>query len=82
MPSMHTTSRFMIELVEGSPMRVTDVLEFAMGLTELGYKEPCDDLRRIMGAFVLDALQYNEHWRLAQSARTSLAEKWPGFFSD
>jgi len=72
----------MIELMEGAGMSLGDALDFAMGLTDLGHHEPCDDLRRIIGALVLDTLQYNEYWRLAELARLSLAGKWPGFFSD
>ena len=72
----------MIELVEGDSITLGDALDFAMGLTELGYREPCDDIRRIMGAIVLDTLQYGEYWRLAELTRLSLADKWPGFFYD
>jgi len=71
----------MIELIQVAGVSTVDAFDFAMGLTDLDYHEPCDNLRRIMGALVLDTLQYNEHWRLAGLVRLALAEKWPGFFS-
>jgi hypothetical protein len=72
----------MMELMEGPSMNLGEALDFAMGRTDLGYRGPSDDLRRIMGVLVLDTLQYNEYWRLAQLVRLSLAAKWPGFFCD
>ena len=60
---------------------VEDALAFAMGMVDLGYTEPTEGLRRIIGTIALDELEYAEHWRVAGLARICLAEKWPGYFT-
>ena len=45
------------------PMK--DAIAFALGLTDLGYKNPEDATRQIVGALVIDALQRSEQWRAA-----------------
>ncbi len=73
----------MLEL-EGERFRLTipigDALSFALGRSDLGCSDADDGLRRIMGAFALDALEYSEQWRAAAYARASLEEKWPDCF--
>ena len=59
---------------------IEDALAFAMGWTDLGYREPEDGLRRVMGALVIDALEFNEQWRAAASARACLRDRWPACF--
>ncbi len=59
---------------------INDALAFAMGWSDLGYREPEDGLRRVMGALVLDALEYSEQWRAASTARECLRERWPACF--
>lgn len=59
---------------------IRDALEFALGLSDLGYTEPPDGMRRVVGTLALDALEYSEQWRLAALARDSLAAKWPDSF--
>ena len=60
---------------------IEDALAFALGQKDLGYADPDDGLRRVMGALVLDSLEYDEHWRAAAVARACLAEKWPACFA-
>ena len=49
---------------------------FAIGREDLGHTEPRDAMRRIIGLFVLDALEYSEQWRAAAIARAQLEQKW------
>ena len=60
---------------------IEDALAFALGKTDLSYTAPDDGLRRVMGALVLDTLEYNEEWRAAAAARICLADKWPACFA-
>ncbi len=57
-----------------------DALEFALGCSDLGCAEVTDSMRRIIGFFVIDELQYTEQWREAALARACLADKWPDWF--
>ena len=59
---------------------IDEALGFALGQTDLGYTDPDDGLRRVMGALVLDTLEYHEEWRAAAAARICLADKWPACF--
>jgi hypothetical protein len=56
---------------------IEDAFAFALGDFELGPNETCDGMRQLVGAMVLDALEYGEHWRVAAEARAFLAERWP-----
>jgi hypothetical protein len=58
---------------------VTEAVSFAMGWSDLGYREPKDTLRKIVGLLAIDALEYSEQWRMAALVRTCLAHRWPGF---
>ena len=73
----------MIEL-EDSRFRLTipviDAVAFAMGWSDLGYRNPDDGLRHVIGALALDALEYSEQWRIAAQTRMCLARKWPACF--
>lgn len=57
------------------PLR--DAIPFAMGSGDLGYSEPSDELRQLIGLLVIDTLEYSEEWRAASVLRTSLHKKWP-----
>ena len=59
---------------------IRDALEFALGLSDLGYTDPPDGMRHVVGTLALDALEYSEQWRLAALARDGLSEKWPDCF--
>lgn len=56
---------------------IEDAFGFSIGEFNMGYDEPTDGMRQLVGAMVLDALQYAEHWRVAAEARAVLAERWP-----
>ncbi|CAN5186367.1 hypothetical protein BH20VER2_BH20VER2_01420 [soil metagenome] len=60
---------------------VGDALAFAMGWSDLGYEEPSDGMRHVVGALALDALEQEEQWREASIARSCLEQKWPNGFS-
>ena len=78
------TEDILIELNE-ERFRLTistgDALAFAMGWSDLGYDQPNDVSRRVMGALALDSLEYSEQWREAAVARACLVKRWPGEFS-
>lgn len=59
---------------------LTDAFAFAMGYSDLDYAEANDEMRRIMGLLVLDALEYSEQWRASARVRACLLRKWPGCF--
>ena len=56
---------------------LTEALPFAMGESDLGYANPSDELRQLIGLLVIDALEYSEQWRVAALLRDCLQEKWP-----
>jgi hypothetical protein len=57
---------------------IEDAFRFAMDESDLGYKHANTMMRQLVGVFVIDALQYAEHWRIAAEARALLAARWPG----
>lgn len=56
---------------------IEDAFAFAMGDFDLGCTETTDGMRRLVGALVIDSLEYGEHWRVAAEVRACLAERWP-----
>ena len=70
----------MIDL-EGERFRLAiplrDAIAFAMGWSDLGYTEPQDTLRHVVGLLAIDALEYSEEWRAAAVLRDSLLHRWP-----
>lgn len=58
---------------------LSDAVAFALGWSDLGYAEPSDVFRQLIGHLAIDALQYTEQWRAAAMVRKSLCEKWPEF---
>ena len=56
---------------------LSEAIPFAMGGSNLGYVDPADELRQLIGLLVIDALEYSEQWRVASMVRTCLEEKWP-----
>jgi hypothetical protein len=70
----------MIELDE-ERFRLTisfdEAIAFAIGMSDLRYQDPEDELRQLVGLVALDSLQYTEQWRAAGLVRACLKEKWP-----
>ena len=60
-------------------MPIRDAAAFALGASDLGYENPEDETRQIVGALAIDALQHSEQWRAAGLLRLSLKVKWPDF---
>ena len=56
---------------------LTDAIPFAVGASDLGYSEPSDELRQLIGLLAIDMLEYSEEWRTAALVRTCLRDKWP-----
>jgi hypothetical protein len=56
---------------------LSDAVSFAVGICDLGYSEPKDELRQVVGLIALDMLEYSEQWRAAGLLRRSLKLKWP-----
>jgi hypothetical protein len=54
-----------------------DALSFALGMSDLHYDNPRDELRQIVGLIAVDSLQYTEQWRAAGLARACLKRTWP-----
>jgi hypothetical protein len=61
-------------------MPIGDAISFALGWSDLGYREVSDEMRRVVGVLAIDMLEYNEQWRAAGIARRSLVERWPDCF--
>ena len=61
---------------------LSDAVSFAMGWTDLDYREPADHLRHVVGILAIDALQRSEQWRLASMLQGCLASRWPSFQPD
>jgi hypothetical protein len=53
-------------------------MPFAMGRCDLGYTDPPDELRQLVGLLAVDTLEYSEQWRAAALLRGCLDERWPG----
>jgi hypothetical protein len=58
---------------------IKDAIAFALGSSDLGYENPEDETRQIVGALAIDELQRSEQWRAAGLLRLSLKVKWPDF---
>ena len=59
---------------------VADAFAFAMGVSDLTYEKPSDEMRQVMGLLVVDNLEYGEHWRASAEVRASLMARWPECF--
>ena len=59
---------------------ISDAVRFAIGLSDLNYSEPCDELRQLVGLLAMDMLEYSEDWRAAGLLRECLRGKWPDLF--
>lgn len=55
---------------------VADAVSFAMGWSDLGYSNPEDAMRKIVGLLAIDELEYSEQWRTAGLVRTCLEHRW------
>ena len=59
---------------------LADAIRFVLGVSDLGYDEPSDELRQLVGLLALDLLEYSEQWRTAGALRNCMQAKWPGLF--
>jgi hypothetical protein len=57
-----------------------DAIRFVLGISDLSYSEPSDELRQLVGLLALDLLEYSEQWRTAGILRNSMQAKWPDLF--
>ena len=56
---------------------LSDAVSFAMGWSDLEYRDPADHLRQVVGILAIDALQRSEQWRLATMLQRCFANRWP-----
>ena len=59
---------------------LSDAIRFALGISDLSYAEPSDELRQLVGLLALDLLEYSEQWRTAGALRICMQRKWPRLF--
>ena len=59
---------------------MSDAIRFAIGISDLSYKEPADELRQLVGLLAMDMLEYSESWRAAGLLRECMRNKWPDLF--
>jgi hypothetical protein len=57
-----------------------DAIRFVLGLSDLSYAEPSDELRQLVGLLALDLLEYSEQWRTAGVLRNCMQANWPELF--
>jgi hypothetical protein len=57
-----------------------DAIRFVLGVSDLSYPEPSDELRQLVGLLALDLLEYSEQWRTAGALRNCMQAKWPTLF--
>jgi hypothetical protein len=57
-----------------------DAIQFALGVSDLSYAEPTEELRQLVGLLALDLLEYSEQWRAAGGLRKCMQAKWPDLF--
>ena len=56
---------------------LAEAVQFALGISDLTYAEPSDELRQLVGLLALDLLEYSEQWREAAALRNCMHSKWP-----
>jgi hypothetical protein len=56
---------------------LAEAVPFALGISDLSYAEPSDELRQLVGLLALDLLEYSEQWRKAAALRDCMHSKWP-----
>lgn len=61
---------------------LSDAVSFAMGWSDLDYRDPADHLRHVVGVLAIDELQRSEQWRLASMLQACLAHRWPAYQAD
>ncbi len=59
---------------------MSDAIRFAIGMSDLNYDQPCDELRQLVGLLAMDMLEYSEQWRAAGLLRECMRSKWPDLF--
>ena len=59
---------------------MSDAIRFAIGMSDLTYPEPADELRQLVGLLAMDMLEYSEEWRAAGLLRECMRHKWPDLF--
>ncbi len=60
------------------PLR--EAVRFALGESDLSYRNASDELRQLVGFLALDSLEYTEQWRAAAMFRHCFEAKWPRLF--
>jgi hypothetical protein len=60
---------------------LADAIRFVLGVSDLSYEEPSDELRQLVGLLALDRLEYSEQWRIAGMLRYCMQAKWPDLFA-
>ena len=61
---------------------LSDAVSFAMGWSDLGFHEPAEHLRQVVGILAIDVLQQAEEWRLASMLQRCLALSSPALQPD
>jgi hypothetical protein len=59
---------------------LSDAIRFALGISDLSYADPSEELRQLVGLLALDLLEYSEQWRAAGVLRDCLQDIWPRLF--
>jgi len=59
---------------------IAQAFSIAMGWSERRSATMTDPMRQILGAMVVDDLEFAEQWRASAAARACLAQRWPGCF--
>ena len=59
---------------------LSDAIRFALGISDLSYADPSEELRQLVGLLALDLLEYSEQWRAAGVLRNCMQEIWPHLF--
>ena len=59
---------------------LSDAIRFVLGVSDLSYSQPSDELRQLVGLLALDLLEYSEQWRTAGALRNCMQETWPDLF--
>jgi hypothetical protein len=57
-----------------------DAIRFVLGISDLSYAKPAEELRQLVGLLAVDLLEYSEQWRQAGALRNCMQAKWPDLF--
>jgi hypothetical protein len=59
---------------------LSDAIRFVLGVSDLNYADPSDELRQLVGLLAIDLLEYSEQWRTAGVLRNCMQAQWPSLF--